>query len=718
MILNKITKVYQIISLYGLHFCAFRAQYEVRRKLGLLKRKYPTRLWSQITLSDFVGTQVEHLPKSFLQSHKSNGKRFFFEYGNPPKPDKSYQEKILTKADEILRNRFQYFFNEYYELGAGPDWFVNPLTGKRADSSKHWCDTNFFDRNVGDIKFIWEPSRFAWVYALVRAFAVKRDTKYVAKFWLLFESWLEANQPNMGPNYACGQECSIRLMAMCFAYYAFANDSETTSQRQTKLVLAMANHAERIEKNISFAVSTRTNHSLTEAAGLYTVGLLFPEFKSADSWLKLGKKILTEDGLKQIYEDGSYIQQAMNYHRLMLQDFLWVMRLGQLNNEPFCTELISRIAKAVEFLYQMQDEICGRVPNYGSNDGAIILPLNTCDYLDYRPVLQSMNYLFNNTKLYESGPWDEDLIWLFGPDASKAPIKPCKRIDSLFKTGGYYTLRNNDSWAMMRCHSFKDRPSHADMLHLDLWWKGINILRDSGTYMYNCDQPWQDYFSDTASHNTITINNMSQMTKISKFMWLDWTKARFIPHKKNDSTLLKVIQGEHYSYCRNGRNVVHRRAVLSCCNRYWLVVDDVLGDGDYQVVLNWQLWDMNYNLVDNCISIDTDYGVVDLAVLSHAKDFYLECIRGNADRTAGWHSLYYGNRKPAPVIVYTVKSELPLRLVTIVSLGDHLKNTVWNEQNMVSWSGHKSGRNYTVTLRAAGDSQQDTFVSIKQVQRK
>ena len=42
--------------------------------------------------------------------------------------------------------------------------------------------------------------------------------KYAEKFWSLFELWLEANQPNTGPNYACGwkvpenKQCIIDLI--------------------------------------------------------------------------------------------------------------------------------------------------------------------------------------------------------------------------------------------------------------------------------------------------------------------------------------------------------------------------------------------------------------------------------------------------------------------------------------------------------------------------
>ncbi|MCK4782951.1 MAG: alginate lyase family protein, partial [Desulfobacteraceae bacterium] len=652
-------------------------------------------------------------PESFLQSHKTNGRRFFFQAADLPRLQSYYQEKLMPQAEEILRNRFQYFFHETYDLGSGPDWFLNPATGKWADPCRHWCDIDVFDPSVGDIKFIWEPSRFAWVYTLVRAFAATGDDKYAQRFWQLFESWLESNQPNQGPNYVCGQECAIRLMAMCFAFFALAEADASTVERKTTLAIAIAIHAERIEKNISFAISTRTNHSITEAAGLYTAGLLFPEFRHSQRWLRLGKKILTDEGVKQIYADGSYVQHSMNYHRLMLQDFLWVLRLAQLNDDSFSEDLTSRVAKATEFLYQMQDQNSGRLPNYGANDGALILPLNSCDYLDYRPVLQAAKYLLDGVRLYEPGPWDEDLLWLFGPKALTSRLKPETCESKAYESRGYYTLRNEDNWAMMRCHSFTERPGHSDMLHLDLWWKGRNILRDSGSYMYTCDEPWQSYFASTAAHNTIAVDDAEQMTKASRFMWFDWTKAKLTTYNSGDCDGTKVMQGEHYGYCRNGQDVIHRRAVLSWEQTCWLIVDDVLGLGTHNIELFWQLCDLEHQLSGNVLTIKTEDGPVCLAVLTPGDDVRCECSRGD-DRPIGWQSLYYGTREPAPTLVCSKRADLPVRLVTLVSLGNRLVELQFNEERLLSWRLERTAGKFQVELNSLEAAGTKTFIYTQQ----
>src|SRR5699024_11864113 len=132
---------------------------------------------------------------------------------------------------------------------------------------------------------------------------------------------------------------------------------------------------------------------------------------------------LEQEGLKQIYDDGSYIQNSTNYHRLMLQDYIWCYRLAELNNIKFSQKLTNKLKLAIDFLYQMQDDTTGMVPNYGSNDGALVFPLSSCDYLNYKPQLNTINYIINGKKLYERGKHEEDLLWFCGIDAVESNAK-------------------------------------------------------------------------------------------------------------------------------------------------------------------------------------------------------------------------------------------------------------------------------------------------------
>lgn len=647
----SLTNIVKAIKYYGPGFLIFRVLYGFKMKSGLMKRRFAIQSWDNLHLSQFTDVKLE----SFRNANYPS--KFFFNSETVIGLNCYGKQDLLSDAEKILDNKLCYFFNEFYYLGEPVNWFVNPVTGSKADSETHWSGISLFDKSVGDIKYIWEPSRFAWAYTLIRAYSATSNDKYVEKFWSIFEQWLNANQPNQGANYSCGQECAIRLMAIAFAFFAFRNHPSCTDQRLERMLIAIGVHAQRILGNIHYAISTETNHSLTEATGIYTAGLLFPQFYEAAKWRKKGKEIFTREAIKQIFEDGSYIQHSMNYHRMMLQGIIWFLRLGQLNGDMFDKTLINRAKSAVEFIYQMHDSDTGRVPNYGANDGALIFPLNNCSYLDYRPVMQCGYFLFNNERLFEDGPWDEDLIWFFGKQSLKSKITKVKLCSSRFDAGGYYTICNKSLWAMIRCHTYKNRPSQADMLHLDLWWKGRNILRDSGTYMYNCKEPWQSYFPSTSAHNTVVIDGKNQMNRLSRFMWSNWTKSKLLSF--NSEGIEKTIEAEHYGYLP----VIHRRKV-SLSDIRCVVTDEIQGEGEREIQIHWHLLPGNWHLKGTEAILKEPGLETTISFESEQADKALNIIDAP-------ESLFYGSKKEVKCLVYQAKTRLPAVFTTAVQFREN-----------------------------------------------
>ena len=662
----KLKHLYKTIRCYGLSSLAFRLRYEALLRSGFLKNRFPQYQESDRPLGYWLKGGMPSSPQQYLQYRRTLEKpRFFFSAEDLKQFECFQKEKVIEQADQILKGRLTWFSHIQTDVGTVPNWHQNPFTGQSSQPDKHWLDLRDFSADQGDIKFIWEPSRFSWVYPLVRAYMATGDEKYADHFWGWLENWLEKNPPNTGVNYKCGQECAIRSLTLCFAFYAFLDCHVTTPERLSKLACMLACHAERIEKNIHYARYQNNNHAVSEAAGLYTVGLLFPEFKKAQTWSRIGKKVLEECARQQIFSDGAYIQHSMNYHRLMLSTYLWVLRLSELNEDPVSSTLNERLSVSTEFLCQLQDPVSGRVPNYGANDGALLFSLDDCDYLDYRPVLGAMRYFFNRERAYPSGPWDEGLQWFFGTELSQTPVNKPDLVCSTYDAGGYYSIRQKDSWAMIRCHSYKTRPGHADMLHLDLWTEGRNILRDSGTFGYNCAQPWQDFFSSTRSHNCPVIDGSDQMTRGTRFMWFDWVRSKVIFNARDNDNSVRFFQGRHFGYCQQGRDIIHQRSVLAANGLGWLVIDDILGSGMHEVMLPWQLSQELWVLEGNSVVLPN---TVRIKVSSDKGTLEYTLEQGNDKLPAGWQSLYYGHKDPSPVFIARGSWNLPVRFISGVWL--------------------------------------------------
>ncbi len=320
------------------------------------------------------------------------------------------------------------------------------------------------------------------------------DSPAADLFWQLLADWDRQNPYGLTAQWACGQEATFRLMAWLFAACVMWDERTADAARYHRLSELVWYTGRHIEGNLVYARSQKNNHAISEAVGLWTIGLMFPELRRAEHWRQQGRRVLLEELDRQIYADGSYVQNSLNYHRLMIDDVLWALRLGELHGQPM-PEAAEKLQPALDWLLAMIDPKTGCVPNYGPNDGAWILPLCSCDYTDFRPVAQAAHYLLRGERCYAPGPWDEQMLWLGGAESLDAPMKEQRRLAHFAAPdGGYYTTSGPRSWAFTRVHSYRDRPTQADMLHLDLWYDGVNVLRDGGSYHYYARPPWQHYF--------------------------------------------------------------------------------------------------------------------------------------------------------------------------------------------------------------------------------
>ena len=629
----------------------FRVSYALRRRTGFIRWQIPSYDWKDRPLETWLKRSVPSEPEAYARWCKQNLPTFFFKEAVLPEDVPWDTQLAVDEAEKILNGEIKYFSHQFLKTGFPPDWHKDPVSGIKLDSHRHWSEIS--DDGEVEIKFIWEANRFSMVYTLVRAYASSRDERLAEAFWELIQAWAESNPPNTGPNWMDGQEAALRLMAWTFGFYAFVDSPSTTSDRIAQFTLLVAAQAERIHQNIGFAISTQSNHTISEALGLWMVGLLFPELKGAEKYFAFGRKLLEQEAAAQIFPDGSYAMYSMNYHRFILHIYFYAIRLGELNSSPFSESLKRSVAKSVDYLHQLIDPETGQMPVYGSNDGALVLPLNNCDSTDYHPLLQLGSYLTKKELLFEPGPWNEDIFWLCGIES---PSPPGRRVrdegESNFPHGGIYLLRGTNSKAVISCTDFRARPSHADQLHVDLWWRGENIACDAGTYLYSGKGMWRNGLAHTSAHNTVIVDRQDQMKMVSRFTWTDWARGKVL---KQDA---KIWQGQHDGYQKLPDPITHKRTVLLLDEDRWLVVDQLNGKQNHHYALHWLLCDGEYG-VRKLASADgiwlvprkidgtpSDSKILIQMGLTEGNGNF-SVMRGDPSSTRGWRSRYYGHKEPA-----------------------------------------------------------------------
>jgi Heparinase II/III-like protein/Heparinase II/III N-terminus len=544
----------------GTRYMLFRIWYAIATKSGYFKWKFP-REHRPVALPTLAAWRAIQVP-------------FFFESKAALAFPKVQDAQLKRTAEGILAGAYSYFSSLTYQIDDVHDWVTNPDSGFRYDANQHWSEVPDFSLERGDIKYVWERSRFSYLYTLIR-YDYHFGMDMADTVFQHIESWIDHNPYNCGPNHKCSQEMSLRVLNWFFALQYFKHSSALTEARFAKIMQCIDGHLDHIYDNIHFSrIAVRNNHAITETMTLWLSGVLMSYLPKAEKRKNHGKAWFEQEIAYQIYKDGTFLQFSMNYHRVVVQLLTYALRIDKQIGNTLAPIVSERAEKSLRFLRTCQDDITGKLPNYGQNDGALFFPLNATDYRDYRGQLQALAAILGLDLGYDAGAWQEDAAW-FGLDSQTLtradfPIEGAASFD----VGGYYTLREISSLTFIRCGPHSDRPSQADNLHLDIWVNGENVLCDAGTYKYNVEWETAQYFQSTSAHNTCTLGDESQMQKGPRFVWRKWSQALSAKWTEQDDSW--IFEGDLSAFHQIDSQATHRRVVKKMKGQLVWDVEDVM----------------------------------------------------------------------------------------------------------------------------------------------
>lgn len=569
----------------------------------------------------------------------------FFAFANnttPPHcPPTVTPDEWVAKAERVLGGELPVFSNGWREAGFPPRWHRSLITQiDEPARAVHWSELPDFGLVGGDVKGYWESSRFDGLLILTLGWLCSGRAALRAGIERWLESWCAANPANTGLQWKCGQETSLRLLQTLLAADLLARWGDVAP---TPALASFARqHLERIAPTMLYAVAQDNNHGTSEAAALFVGGLFLVRHgdpTGGQRFAALGRRWLEERIGRLVMADGSFSQHSVNYHRVMLDTCAMAETARRAHGEPpFSSRTLDRLAAATCWLAALTDPQSGDAPNLGANDGARLFVLDSSAYRDFRPSVRWAARLFLGAPVDSS---DERLAWLgldVGPvGAAEMPSSGTQ----LLSDGGYARLCTNGAWALLRLPRFRFRPSHADALHLDLWVNGSNLLRDGGSFSYNADDRWLQYFGGTASHNTVQFDGRDQMPRLSRFLFGDWLEADEI---ELDETVASVLA----SY-RDSLGARHRRHVRLEPGRC-VVIDELSGIRD-TAVLRWRIAPSKGGW--QCADGIWSDARLKISVRSPTPITRFECVEG-------WESRHYDEKSPLPVLEVEVRADATL----------------------------------------------------------
>ncbi len=150
-------RFFSILRNMGPRYIIYRTWYEFKRKTGLMKLAYPIKLKPQTFIS--------------LEGWLQNSRPFFFQSRNDIQRfelEDIQKQQLKESAEKILQGTVRFFNGNWLDLGKDYDWVTNPQNNYTFDVKQHWTGVEDFSDEQGDIKFVWEKSRFCYLYTIIR----------------------------------------------------------------------------------------------------------------------------------------------------------------------------------------------------------------------------------------------------------------------------------------------------------------------------------------------------------------------------------------------------------------------------------------------------------------------------------------------------------------------------------------------------------------------
>lgn len=620
---------------------------------------------------------LEHL-------RKRESPRFFFDFRERDAIAALFRERYPNgveatreTAESLLGRRFALFGREI-SLGEPIDWSKDHLTG-RSWPKKYAREIDIRDtETVGGIKYAWEPSRHLHWMTLARAYFLTGEEKYARELCAQWESWLDDNPPLIGIHWTSALEMAIRVFVWSWCLHFLLPWEGLDSRLVARAMGSMLLQLRFIPGNFS-RFSSANNHLVGEASGLAFAGILFPEFREAESWRTVGLRILDDEIAKQVHPDGVSAEQATHYQTFILDLYLQSYLAAANNRTDAGPGLAPFLERMMEFLAHILDA-GGYLPIIGDADDGQAVRLTDEGEGDAQSLLATGAALFERPDFAgRGGGFDEKSWWLLGEPGRerfrKLPAQAGPHGSVAFPSGGYYVMRDGqgatERMLIADCgplgYGALAAHGHADALSFVLSLGGHPILVDPGNFCYHESPEWRSYFRSTGAHNTVLVDGLDQSQMRGPFLWGARAQARELRWETN--TAYDYLYGRHDGYLRPPTMVEHQRRILYVRPDIWVVVDSLEGSGDHR-------WERRFHFSPGEVEIDPANRTA-VAVRGGRKltlqwldDEKADLAIGREDPIAGWYSPSYGVKVPACSLVLAGEGGIPARGVTVLSAGE------------------------------------------------
>ena len=553
-------------------------------------------------------------------------------------------------AEQLKTGRYFLLGQQWPCPVSGSIWHLDPVTLAAWPASRYCFEINFrHNARMGDIKYVWELNRLQHVQPVAALAYIRQDTLLASLCLQQIESWIHANPPFKGVNWASGIELGLRLVSI-LTVVTLLHEHMTNEQRML-IWHTLETHANWLARYPS-KFSSANNHLTAEGLGLFLTGTLCPAFHQAQRWKAHGWELLCQTARLQILPDGVGAEQTPNYTAVVLEMLLLGLHVASDQSMTIPDDYSQRLLLAGEYLRWFTDDR-GQQPRIGDDDNARVLGMYRPDETYVRSILGCIAAVFHRPELTPPHLEVHLRNAIFGIPPAPGPAPQGRHI---FHHGGYtagHHQMQQRSLMLIMDHGYLGYLSiaahgHADALSLWLHIDGQPVLIDAGTYLYHSGGTWRNHFRGTAAHNTLCLEHTDSSLMAGHFNWSHKAHASLI---RTESTANQwIVEAAHDGY-RKQFGITHHRRITMDLNSGFTVDDWLSGTGSHAVEISY--------LIHPALSVLQQEGGIIIyketeALLSiHPPPSLLLGVHGGDSAACGWYSPGFGVKEPAPRIVFS-----------------------------------------------------------------
>jgi hypothetical protein len=579
---------------------------------------------------------------------------------------------LVAEADRLLTGRSEILGTRRDDLH-DPDWFHDPITGRRAPSDRYAFRIRFrSEAETGNVKQVWEVSRHQHLTVLATAWYVTGDARYAEAVASQLRSWWRRNPFLSGVHWTSGIEIALRLIAWVWirrlldgwdgVHALFDHNDDALRQ--------LAWHQRYLAAFRSVG-SSANNHVIAEAAGQLVASCAMPWFARSEEWRADAADLLARATDANTFASGVNRELATDYHLFVAELLLLAAIEGECAAQPVDESVWVAIGRMVDVAAAVLDA-SGHAPRQGDGDDGRALGLDGRDASRWGGLLDL------GAGIFGAQPWwpapaptiGSRVLGSLAARAAGGAPRPLagrpERRPARFADAGLALLRTavSDPRPEIWCradggpHGFLSTAAHAhaDALSVEVRHGGTEILVDPGTYCYHGEAVWRQYFRSTLAHNTIELAGRDQSRSGGPFMWVRHAQAQVLEVVVDTTGEIESWTAQHDGYADLDPPAIHRRTVrLDRAARRVEVDDEVETTGVHALRLVFHLGcDVDVRHEEGSVfTLDwptRDGGRASGAlVLPEALEWRV--VRGALDPVLGWYSPSFGVKQPTTTLV-------------------------------------------------------------------